>query len=471
MDLKNRLTRTPYLVLFILLGVAGIGTAYAGVLPLITLAGDVLITGDTELEGKLLDTNDDAGTSGQVLSTTETGIDWIDNTGSDTLAGLGCTTDQIAKFDGNSWICGKQMIKNNPISTVDNAGNVGWFTSIAIGMDNNPVISYWDVINNDLKVAHCGNASCSAGNNVTTIDGVDKVGQSTSIAIGTDGNPVISYWDVTNFDLKVAHCGNASCSAGNNVITVDNSTDIVGQWSSIAIGTDNNPVISYSDGTNNDLKVIHCGNASCSFNNTITTVDNSTDNVGLYTSIAIGADDNPVISYYDQTNGDLKVAHCGNTSCSAGNVISTADSSSNNVGIITSIAIGIDNNPVISYRDNTNFDLKVTHCGNPSCSAGNVITNIDFFNKIAAASSIAIGPDNNPVISYYEETTGSLKVAHCGNISCTDGNVITVVYTTGDVGQHTSIAIGTDGNPVVSFYDADNDNLKVVVEGIFLIFE
>lgn len=74
----NRFRKTSYLVLFILLGAVGVGTAYAGILPLITLSGDVLIIGDTELEGKLLDTNDDAGTSGQLLSSTETGTDWID---------------------------------------------------------------------------------------------------------------------------------------------------------------------------------------------------------------------------------------------------------------------------------------------------------------------------------------------------------------------------------------------------------
>jgi len=38
----------------------------------------------------------------------------------------------------------------------------------------------------------------------------------------------------------------------------------------------------------------------------ITTVD-SADNVGWYTSITVGADANPVISYYDDTNDDLKV--------------------------------------------------------------------------------------------------------------------------------------------------------------------
>ncbi len=54
----------------------GVSTAYAAIT--ITLAADVKITGDTELDGKLIDTNNEAGTSGQVLSSTETGIDWIE---------------------------------------------------------------------------------------------------------------------------------------------------------------------------------------------------------------------------------------------------------------------------------------------------------------------------------------------------------------------------------------------------------
>jgi len=72
----GRFTKTPYLLLFILLGAVGVGTAYA--IATITIAGNLLVTGDTELDGKLIDTNNEAGTSGQVLSSTETGIDWID---------------------------------------------------------------------------------------------------------------------------------------------------------------------------------------------------------------------------------------------------------------------------------------------------------------------------------------------------------------------------------------------------------
>ena len=44
-----------------------------------------------------------------------------------------------------------------------------------------------------------------------------------------------------------------------------------------------------------------------------TTVD-STGDVGRFTSITVGADANPVISYYDGTNFDLKVVKLGHTS-------------------------------------------------------------------------------------------------------------------------------------------------------------
>jgi len=92
----GRFTSTPYLVLFILLGAVGVSTAYAAIT--ITLAADVKITGDTELDGKLIDTNNEAGTSGQVLSSIETGIDWIDAssgpqgaTGMTGMTGVGLT--------------------------------------------------------------------------------------------------------------------------------------------------------------------------------------------------------------------------------------------------------------------------------------------------------------------------------------------------------------------------------------------
>ena len=46
----------------------------------------------------------------------------------------------------------------------------------------------------------------------TTVDSGGNVGSHTSITLGADGLPVISYYDVTNLDLKVAKCINAACT-------------------------------------------------------------------------------------------------------------------------------------------------------------------------------------------------------------------------------------------------------------------
>lgn len=42
-------------------------------------------------------------------------------------------------------------------------------------------------------------------------DGRGQVGQYNSVTIGWDGFGLISYYDVTNGDLKVTHCSNSFC--------------------------------------------------------------------------------------------------------------------------------------------------------------------------------------------------------------------------------------------------------------------
>ena len=93
---------------------------------------------------------------------------------------------------------------------MDTAGVVGSYTAIAIGSDGRPVISYYDSTNGDLKVAHCDDAACSSVT-LNTVDATGDMGEFTAIAIGSDGLPVISYFDDTKKDLKVAHCGTRSC--------------------------------------------------------------------------------------------------------------------------------------------------------------------------------------------------------------------------------------------------------------------
>ena len=100
----------------------------------------------------------------------------------------------------------------------------------------------------------------------------------------------------------------------------------------------------------------------------------------MYTSIAIGTDGRPVISYYDETAGALKVAKCANAACTGvPTSITTVDDPANNVGANTSsIAIGNDGLPVISYHvDSADGALKVAKCANAACTDVPTITPVD----------------------------------------------------------------------------------------------
>jgi len=347
---------------------------------------------------------------------------------------------------------------DNTTTAVDTAGYVGMYTSITIGADGLPVISYYDATNENLKVAHCNDAACTSAA-TTAVDANGSPGIYTSITIGADGLPVISYYDHSYDRLKVAHCNDIACT--NATTTALFRATI--KDTSITIGADELPVISYYDDTNKylngDLMVAHCNDIACT--SATTTAVDTTDDVGLYTSIKIGADDLPVISYYDATNFDLKVAHCNNAACTS--ATTTAVDTTGSVGYDTSITIGDDGLPIISYHDATNSDAKVAHCNDIACTSATT-TIVDNVDMVGRYTSITIGADGLPVISYgyhnSDWTNFDLKLTHCNDAACTSATA-TYLDTVDDVGLYTSITIGTDSLPTISYHDTTNLDLKV----------
>ncbi|MCE7986631.1 MAG: hypothetical protein DYG89_36115 [Caldilinea sp. CFX5] len=349
------------------------------------------------------------------------------------------------------------------LQTVDNAGDVGHFTSLVLDSSGNPVISYYDNVNGDLKLVRCGNATCSSGNSIQTVDSDGNVGAYTSLALDSSGNPVISYLDQTNYDLKLVRCGNADCSSGNRIQTVD-SDGRVGTYTSLVLDNGDIPVISYSDDGNHNLKLVRCGTADCSSGNRIQTVD-SIGRVGFFISLALNSSGNPVISYYVHLDGDLKLVRCGTADCSSGNSIQTIESIGQ-VGAYTSLALDSNDNPVISYYEYRNASaatliLKLVHCGNSDCSSGNSIQVVDGAGATGAYTSLVLDSNGNPVISYLDVTNFDLKLVRCGNADCSSGNHIQTLDSDGEVGEYTSLRLDSSGNPVISYYDKSNQTLKL----------
>jgi hypothetical protein len=274
-----------------------------------------------------------------------------------------------------------------------------------------------------------------------------------SITIGADGLGLISYYHAGAQKLNILHCGNTACNSGNTIISINSGVND-GLCTSITIGADGLGLISYYDATNGDLKVLHCDDNLC--NNVGISIVDSAGSVGWYTSITTGTDGRGLISYADSTNSDLKVLHCGSAGCSSGNTITTVDS---DYPMYTSITIGADGLGLISYRAG---GLRVLHCGNTTCNSGNTITTVDSAYDVGYFSSITIGADGLGLISYYDENYDDLKVLHCGNAACDSGNTFTTVDSAGQVGMYTSITNGAEGLGLISYYDLSSNHLKVL---------
>jgi hypothetical protein len=349
------------------------------------------------------------------------------------------------------------------IVTVDGAGaiDIGLYSSLQLN-GGNPVISYYDNINDDLKLATC-TANCATTNptwQIVTVDSVGDVGSYTSLQLN-GGNPIIAYRDNTNLALKLATC-TANCASASptwQIVTVD-ATNNVGTYASLQLNG-GNPVISYYDFTNGDLKLATCtaNCASASPTWQITTVDTTG---GQYTSLQLNGG-NPVISYYGGTQ-DLMLATCTANCASASPTwqIVTVDSVGN-VGQFTSLQLN-GGNPVISYYDDGNFDLKLATCTANCTSASPTwqIVTVDSVGSVGEHNSLRLN-GGNPVISYYDQGLQDLKLATC-TANCASASPtwqILTVDSAGNFGQGATSLQLNAGNPVISYYDVNNDSLKL----------
>ena len=345
-----------------------------------------------------------------------------------------------------SWYNGKEWKH----TVVDNAPKVGQYAALAVDSDDNSHISYYDETNGDLKYAYYNGSQWI----IQTIDSGGDVGQYTSIVIhetdADDDLPRISYYDVTNTNLKNAYFTGTQWV----VETIDNTGD-VGKFSSLALDNDDIPHVSYYDvSPANELALKYAywntkaqNGAGGWVIDTVdpNIVDRDDNGLGSYASLAIR--DNKVhIAYYDQVNKNLKYAF--------GKIddweVETIDADVH-VGKYTSIAVDSDGAAHISYFNEKDDNLKYVHWNGTKW----VPKTLDDVERVGLYTSIALR-GGNPRISYYDITNRSIKYASFSGSSWS----LKTIYRSGTAGLYSSIALDSSSNPHISYYYAARDELR-----------
>jgi hypothetical protein len=302
----------------------------------------------------------------------------VDNYGEPSIAFYDITNGDLvyAYFRLNTWY----------FETVDSNGDVGQYVSLVVDGNRIPNISYYDATNGHLKYAvyvGSGGGNCGTNDNwsCTTLDTAPNTGLYTSITLDSNGRPAISYYayqeytvnkiTYTNGELRCAYKSPINAWVFEKIDSVQANSTLgkeAGFYSSIAYDANNKLFISYYNLTEGSLKLAEyaLNSGNCSMNWTCTTVDGASpsEDVGKYPSMKIDASGNRHVSYYDITHGTLKYAlykgsQGGN--CGLGNASDwacmTVDKNGN-VGLFTSLALTQAGLPAISYYDLTQGDLK-----------------------------------------------------------------------------------------------------------------
>ena len=345
------------------------------------------------------------------------------------------------------------------IRVVDASSNtVGRFAAATLGADGLAVVVYYDDTNQRIKVAHCEDAACTNA----TISVVDSnVGDpgawqhATGIAIGGDGLPVLSYYHAASMGLKVAHCQNVACTASTTLTVASGSSD-QGPENSIAIGTNGFPVVTYGDIGADQRDAIRCFTADCSL-----AIGPMMRGPGArYGHTTVGGDG---LALTVSNSHTIYATHCDDDYCSA--VTSTAVvTTASGVPWLAPTAIATMPNglAMFTYHQGNTGMLRLARCNNAACDSVAVSTidsNVGVSTETVASTSIAFAADGTARFAYWDTDDGDLKLARCTGANCGSFSRVSV-DTAGNVGRYASMVLSA-GKPLIAYYDTTAQDLKV----------
>ncbi|MFZ6026767.1 MAG: hypothetical protein ACOYYS_03545 [Chloroflexota bacterium] len=330
----------------------------------------------------------------------------------------------------------------------------GLFTSITVDAANDPHIAYYDAINGDLKYAH----KVYTGWRIDSIDTEGDVGQYTSIAIAKDSNNKVfthfSFYDVTHMDLRYARWSAETSSVAERR-SIDGTSDAdVGKYSSIALTVEDTPKprISYyydTNSTNSYLKYAIFKNGDTWELQTVTATNAKN---GQFTSLALDKNNNPHISYLNETSGMVKI---GMSTGGGWNLVDVAQA--RGTRIYSSIAVDknttdTDADARISFFNADTGELKFAR--QTGANAWNIST-VDTSTNMGAYNALAMDSSGNPHITFYDDTHDRLYYVRWAGTTWSTPSAIQ-----NGGGPYSDIAIGAGSVPHVAYYDYARECLR-----------
>jgi hypothetical protein len=340
------------------------------------------------------------------------------------------------------------------------AGATGLQSSMAM-IGGKPAVAYWRwhpwPTNQELWFVAASDSSGSAWDEPVLVDdNYAHIGLYPSLA-EVDGRPAISYWNQTNGTLMYSRADNAAGSAwpASPAQFSYDAPNVVGLYTSLAV-VNGNPAISYYDQTNGNLKYVRASDASGSTWTNTPRVVAFTNDVGRFTSLKV-VNGYPAISYYSATGGDLlfcQATHAdGNTWGTPVTVDSTGD-----VGLNTSLAI-VDGNPAIGYWDQTNSALKYVRAGNANGSSWPSASTLS--SDAAEGASLAV-VNGVPALCYESASTNDLYYVAAGNASGSSWSTPQLLDNTGITGYSACLCEIGGSAPGISYVDLAGYNLRYI---------
>ncbi|MFA0847586.1 MAG: chitobiase/beta-hexosaminidase C-terminal domain-containing protein, partial [Methanobacterium formicicum] len=168
------------------------------------------------------------------------------------------------------------------------------------------------------------------------------------------------------------------------------------------------------------------------------------DTNSMYNSIAVDAAGNPHIVYYQKADSateypELKYAYWTGTTWH----IETLESTKSGSGFYVSLVLDSSGNPHIAYSQSTPDKLKYAYKDASGWHFFDLITNID----VSYVNLVLY--NDNPQISFFHNTEERLKYAYLNGTTW----VIENVTPTPTGGHWNSLALNSNGNPRIAFYD------------------